>query len=172
MRLCVKQLNESRRLEVYAVIAFIAAFRREFRPCWITLVDMPKPPEPDFICRTNGELVGIEVAHLYGSERDARLRLGRSQTAETTLTAQVKHALQPLTVRIPYDLNAILSDKASKKYPRRTWLVIRNAHPVWGRTDFEQYLSGSVQIPPSHPFDQMWLLCDSTASSGMLRLFP
>lgn len=170
MRLHVKKLNASQRLEIYAMIYFIATYRRLFER-WPTLVDMPKPPEPDFIIRLDAHEVGVEVAHLYGSERDARLLLGRSQQEESTFQARVEHAMVPLDVRVPSELNRILSQKATKMYPRSTWLIIRNAYPLWERADFEMYPE-ALAVPREHPFEQIWLLCDRQGASGMIRLFP
>lgn len=166
----VKRLELNRRLEIYAVIYFIATYRRLFEERPI-LVDMPKPPEPDFIIRLDAREVGIEIAHLYGSERDARLLLGRSRPEESTSEARVEHARVPLDVRVPVELNRILSQKATKAYPRNTWLVIRNAYPLWEKADFEMYPE-ALTMPRGHPFEQIWLLCDPQGTSGMLRLFP
>src|SRR5262249_49616405 len=121
MKIKTKQLDENRRLEIYAVINFIAAYRRLFGG-WPPLVDMPKPPEPDFIIQLDARELGVEVAHLYGSERDARLLKGHSRPKESTHRARVEHAMVPLYVRVPSELNRILSQKATKAYPRRTWL--------------------------------------------------
>lgn len=170
LKINAKQLDVKRRLEIYAVIYFITTYRRLFGG-WPTLVDMPKPPEPDFIIRLDAHEVGVEVAHLYGSERDARLLLGHSQPEESTSQARVEHAMVPLNIRVPVELNRILYQKATKAYPRSTWLVIRNAYPLWGKADFEMYPE-ALTIPREHPFEQIWLLCDQQGTSGMLRLFP
>jgi hypothetical protein len=170
LKIKTKQLDVNRRLEIYAVINFIAAYRRLFGG-WPTLVDMPKPPEPDFIIKLDARELGVEVAHLYGSERDARLLLGHSRPEESTHQARVEHAMVDLNIRVPVELNRILSQKATKAYPRSTWLVIRNAYPLWKKADFEMYPE-TLTIPREHPFEQIWLLCDHQATSGMLRLFP
>ena len=170
LKINAKQLDVNRRLEMYAVIDFIATYRRLFGG-WPTLVDMPKPPEPDFIIQLDAREMGVEVAHLYGSERDARLLLGRSRPEESTIQARVEHAMIPLNIRVPVELNRILSQKATKAYPRRTWLVIRNAYPLWKKADFEMYPE-ILTIPREHPFEQIWLLCNQQGTSGMLRLFP
>ncbi len=169
-RINAKQLDVNRRLELDALTYFLAAYQRQFggRP---TLVDMPKPPEPDFIIRLGDREIGVEVAHLYGSERDARLLFGRSQPEESTVQARVEHAKVPLNVRVPNEMNRILSQKANKTYPRSTWLVIRNVYPLWERTDFEMYPE-TLAIPHGHSFEQIWLLYDQHGTSGMLCLFP
>jgi len=166
----VKQLNVNRRLEIYAVIYLIATYRRLFER-WPTLVDMPEPPEPDFIMRLDARDVGVEIAHLYGSERDARLLLNRPRPKELISSARLGHAVVPLSDRVPVELNRILSQKATKMYPRNTWLVIRNAYPLWKKADFEMYPE-TLTLPREHPFEQIWILCDHQGISGMLRLFP
>jgi len=170
LRINAKQLDANRRRELEAVTYFIATYQRLFS-ARLALVDMPKPPEPDFIVRLGAREIGVEVAHLYGSERDARLLFGRSQPEESTLQARVEHAMVPLNVRVPEELNRILSQKATKTYPRDTWLVIRNVYPLWERTDFEMYPE-ALAILREHPFEQIWLLCDEHGTSGMLQLFP
>ena|SRR5688572_3643750 len=170
LKINAKQLDINRRLEIYAIIYFIATYRRLFQG-WPTLVDMPTPPEPDFIIRLDTREVGVEVAHLYGSERDARLLLARSRPEESISQARVEHAMTPLNVRVPVELNRILSQKATKAYPRSTWLVIRNAFPLWDKADFKMYPE-ALTMPPEHPFEQIWLLCDYQGTSGLLRLFP
>lgn len=165
-----KNLAVNRRLELYAVTYFIAAYRRKF-PTWPTLVGMPEPPEPDFIVRFGTCALGVEVAHLFGSERDARRLLGRVRTNEVTPEAQLQHTQVPLDVRVPAELSRILSQKGRKTYPRPTWLVIRNAYPMWDRADFEMY-PDALAVPDTHAFEQIWLVCDRNAASGMIRLFP
>lgn len=129
------------------------------------------PPEPDFVVQLGIEQLGIEIAHLFGSERDARLLLGRARPDESTPEARLEHAQVPLDVRVPTELNRILWQKSKKTYPRQTWLIIRNAYPLWNRSDFEMYPT-ALDVPGGHPFMQIWLLCDKQAASGMIRLFP
>lgn len=61
--------------------------------------------------------------------------------------------------------------ESTQAYPWSTWLVIRNAYPLWEKPDFEMYPE-ALTIPQEHPFEQIWLLCDQVGRSGMLRLFP
>ena len=170
MAMNVKNLDERRQLEVWAVIYFIRELRRRYRR-WLRLRDFASPPDPDFYCLLNGERIGIEVAHLYGSQRDARMRLGRERVEEQTKEQRLAHSRVPLNVRVLTDLNRIIADKAEKSYGGKTWLLIRNAFPPWTRDDFEQYIS-EILIPEDHSFSEIWLLCDSYGSSGILRLFP
>jgi len=166
----VKNLDERRRLEAYAVIYFIHELRRRYRR-WLILRDFASPPDPDCYCLLNGERIGVEVAHLYGSQRDARKRLGKERAEEQTKEEGSADSGVPLNVRILPELNRIIADKAKKCYGGKTWLLIRNAFPPWTRDDFEQYIS-EISIPEDHSFNEIWLLCDRDGSSGILRLFP
>src|SRR5438105_4561519 len=112
---------------------------------------MPAPPEPDFIFNLDTSCLGLEVAHLFGSERDARRLLGRAWATETTREAEVEHAMMPLNVRVPSELSRILAQKAGKTYPRPTWLLVCNAYPLWDRADFQMYPE-VLNVPSSHPF--------------------
>jgi hypothetical protein len=145
-------------------------YRRMF-PVWPTLLDMPEPPEPDFVVRFGTRALGVEVAHLFGSERDARLLLGSARANEVSPEARLRHAEVPLDIRVPVELSRILSQKRCKTYPRPTWLVIRNAYPLWDRADFEMY-PGALAVPDTHSFEEIWLFSDRNAASGMIRLFP
>jgi len=170
MHLDVRAMPEPRRLEIYALVRFIAAYRRQAGR-WITLVEMPPPPEPDFICRVDeSRLVGVEVAHVCGSERDARMVLGRAQPEERTDAAHVQHALVPLSDRIPADIARILRQKCERLYPRPCWLVIRNAYPLWASDDFIRYALPWNPIG-AVPFEQVWLIADWAGSSGLLQLY-
>jgi hypothetical protein len=165
-----RSLPETRRLEVDAAIYFIAAQRR-LMSRWLTVVDMPSPPEPDFLVRLGRDLVGLEVAHIFGSERDARLLLGRSQAHEQTREARLDHSTMPVNVRLREDLARVLNKKASKRYPRPTLLALRNTHPVWGGEACLDQVRGLV-IPSGHRFSEIWLVCDPWGKSGLLQLYP
>ena len=139
----VKNLDTKRNLEIYAAIYFIIALRRYYKR-WLKLKNFADPPEPDIYCQLNDTLIGLEVTHLYGSGRDARMLFGRSKDIEKTQEHRISHSLVPLNDRIPADLNRLLNEKATKKYSCTTWLLIRNAYPLWNRDDFENYISDIV----------------------------
>ena len=74
MRLRAKTLSQGRRLELYAAIYFIAAYRRTIGR-WPTLLDMPAPPEPDFIfnlVRTGHGLGNLGAEQLAWLEADLK----------------------------------------------------------------------------------------------------
>lgn len=165
----VKVQSEKIRLEVYAVIYFLRYLRKNLQSK-ARLTKMASPPHPDIICEIDGREIGIEVAHLYGSKRDARQIFGRSRPIEKTMEHRVKHSMVPLNDRIPNDLNNILNSKAQKNYPGITWLLIRNAYPLWDLNVFQAYID-QVNIPKFHNFENIWLLCDPKGLSGALNFY-
>ena len=82
---------------------------------------------------------------------------------------RVKHSMVPLNDRIPIDLNNILHSKVQKNYPGTTWLLIRNAYPLWDLNDFQAYID-QVKIPKCHHFENIWLLCDQKGLSGAIKI--
>lgn len=80
------------------------------------------------------------------------------------------HSFIPLNERVISELNFILEGKAQKRYGSRTWLLIRNAYPIWYKEDFELYKS-NILLPDKHSFEEIWLLCDRDGSSGILQLY-
>ncbi|MEW6387333.1 MAG: hypothetical protein AB1491_07450 [Thermodesulfobacteriota bacterium] len=143
--------------------------RKEYKR-WLILKEFSNPPNPDFYCNLDGKKIGIEIAHLYGSERDARSSFGRERKNERNIQSRINPPI-PLNCRIPYDLNRTLLEKANHNYGKNTWLVIRNAYPIWFKDDFEQYIN-QINIPRKHYFDEIWLICDGKGLSGILKLFP
>jgi hypothetical protein len=168
MPFSIKTQSEKIRLEVYAVIYLLRYLRKNLQSK-VRLKKLASPPYPDIICEIDGREIGIEVAHLYGSQRDARQTFGRSKPIENTMEHRVKHSMVPLNDRIPIDLNNILHSKAQKNYPGTTWLLIRNAYPLWDLNDFQAYID-QVKIPKCHHFGNIWLLCDQKGLSGAIKL--
>lgn len=166
----VVKLDEKKQLEIYAVKYFLEALDNAHNRKLIFL-NLADPPDPDVYCLLGDDKIGIEVAHLFGGERDARRLLGRGRPDENTKEQRIAHALVPLNGRVISNLNSILEEKAQKRYGSKTWLIIRNAHPLWNREDFDRYKS-DILIPQNHSFEEIWLLCDRDGSSGILRLFP
>lgn len=168
MSIDIDKLDEKRRLEVYAVKYFSEALQRHYnRQLTIEAVR----DHPDVSCILGDVRIDIEVAHLYGSKRDARMIYGRTRDYEKNMADRIAHALVPLNERVISDLNSILEEKAQKRYGGKTWLLIRNAYPLWNREDFELYFSNII-IPAGHSFEEIWLLCDRDGRSGILRLYP
>ncbi len=131
-----------------------------------------KPRKPDVSCELEGEHLNIEVAHLYGSEQEAMVILGRVLSA---LTHQALHELEEVSdphSRLLNALNKILYNKSQKSYHSdRVWLVIRNAHPAWDKDEI-QALQHCIKVPPIHPFEEIWMVADMTGQSGIVQLYP
>lgn len=130
-----------------------------------------RPDKPDVSCFLDGERLDLEIAHLYGSEAEAMAILGRD-LSDTTLRELAQLNAGDTDGRLLRALNRILAIKAEKTYnSERVWLVIRNANPHWSRTDIEA-LQHHIAVPGGHPFEQIWLVADMQASSGIVQLYP
>jgi hypothetical protein len=128
------------------------------------------PPKPDALCYLNGHELHVEVAHVYGSESDAKVLLGRKGESVPTGEQLKQTRIVPLDIRILTPLNKILINKAGKNYEtNRVWLLVRSGFPLWNKDDFIEHRS-KIQIPISHPFEKIWLLCGKQASDGVLQI--
>lgn len=162
--------REKLRLEHEAARLFMrlyeGCFGVEIRHIWHN-----EPKKPDVSCYLGRDRLDLEIAHLYGSEAEAMLLLGRDLGDKTW------HYLQELTTTHPDDrlltaLNRILGNKAQKNYhSKKVWLVIRNMNPLWTRRDFLQRLD-RIHLPEQHPFEAVWVVADFQGVSGLVRIFP
>jgi hypothetical protein len=96
--------------------------------------------------------------------------LGRPKPIEETIENRVKHSNVPIAARVLNDLNSILESKSEKTYPGTTWLLIRNAFPLWEYIDFHSHLN-EIIIPKCNHFEIIWLLCDLKGLSGAIKLY-
>ncbi|WP_416307867.1 hypothetical protein [Neptunicella sp. SCSIO 80796] len=131
-----------------------------------------RPSKPDTSCLLEGQRLDLEIAHLYGSEKEAMQILGRDISDETRRELRDLEQSSAPDKRLLQALNRILLNKSHKQYKtRRVWLVIRNAHPAW---DAEQIgaLQHCIEIPTAHPFEQIWMVADWQGKSGIVQLFP
>lgn len=129
------------------------------------------PQAPDISTTLAGQNLDIEIAHLYGSEAEAMLVLGRELKPETRAELQALVHLDP-GHRLLQALSHILLAKAGKRYQsKRVWLVIRNANPLWQRAEVLAQLP-QLPMPPQHPFEQIWLVADMAGLSGLVALYP
>ncbi|WFE68319.1 hypothetical protein P8S54_08860 [Thiomicrospira sp. R3] len=161
-------VSEKIRLEHEAARLFMRAYEKihgiQMRHIWHN-----EPQKPDVSCYWNGNKLDLEIAHLYASTEEAKHLLGRELTEHTRL--ELEHlSLTPPDHRLLEALNRLLANKAEKRYDSvTTWLVIRNTHPTWQRQDFEARCH-YINLPESHPFEQVWLLGDMAGESGIIRL--
>jgi hypothetical protein len=131
-----------------------------------------QPAKPDVSCRLDGEKLDIEVAHLYGSEKEAMQILGRALDAQTQQELKELEQVENTHERLLRALNRILANKSGKTYKtRRVWLVIRNAHPAWTAEEVHS-LQHHIEVPPTHPFEQIWIVGDMKGESGIVQLAP
>jgi hypothetical protein len=131
-----------------------------------------RPNKPDVSCRFEDDRLDLEVAHLYGSEQEAMQILGRELSDVTRNELQALDNNTEPDKRLLTALNRILLNKSMKRYKtKRVWLIIRNAHPAWMKEQI-QALQDSITIPPTHPFEQIWIVGDWDGKSGIVQLFP
>jgi hypothetical protein len=131
-----------------------------------------RPNKPDVSCRFEGNRLDLEVAHLYGSELEAMQILGRELSEPTRLELQQLEQNTRPNARLLTALNRILINKSNKTYTtKRVWLIIRNAHPAWGKNQILA-LQNVISIPNRHPFEQIWIVGDWQGKSGIVQLYP
>lgn len=162
--------DEKRLLEHEAARLFMRAYEAEtgdpMRHIWHN-----EPRKPDVSCYVKKEHLDLEIAHLYGSEEEARLILGRAISPQTLKALRALMAIPP-ECRLVAALNEILRNKASKYYDSpRVWLVIRNANPLWSADDISA-CRNRIAVPKQHPFDQIWVLGDWHGQTGIVPLYP
>jgi hypothetical protein len=163
-------MHEKKQLERAALEEFgqwftVNAGRGEFR-----LVELLDPPKLDSRCRIGEAEVYVEVAHVYGTETDAKTLLGRTGVGAPDSGRHRRDALISFDRRVIVPLNTVLQEKAGKTYDGSpVWLVIRNGFPLMDQADFESY-ADQIIVPDVHPFTEIWLLCGRSAENGALRL--
>lgn len=161
--------QEKLQLEHQAAKLFLHLYEQQYktkmRHIWHN-----EPSKPDVSCYQEQQKLDLEIAHLYGSEKEAMAILGRELSEDTK---QSLHALllQPIEQRLNSALNKILINKAKKHYrSSRVWLVIRNANPFWHCDDIRA-MKHNLIINDSHPFEQIWIIGDMLGESGIECLY-
>lgn len=162
--------KEKLTLEHQAAKLFLRLYEKQFnvpmRHIWHN-----QPSKPDVSCYQGDSKLDLEIAHLYGSEKEAMAILQRELSGETKESLKAL-LLEPIESRLTNALQRILANKALKHYDsNRVWLVIRNANPFWRNEDI-QALSHHFIIPAPHPFEQVWIIGDMQGYSGLTQLYP
>lgn len=165
-----QNMKEKIELEHEAARQFMKLYEKQYgvmmRHIWHN-----EPSLPDVSCYLGHQRLDLEIAHIYGSEEEAKLILGRAVTLKT-LEALHRLIQMPVDQRLLNALNAVLASKAEKTYhSERVWLVLRNANPLWSKADLEANLH-RVTLPEAHPFEQIWVVGDMQGLSGILQLYP
>jgi hypothetical protein len=163
-------IDEKIELEHQAAKLFMRLYQHKFgvkmRHIWHN-----EPAKPDVSCYLEQQKLDLEIAHLYGSEAEAMKILGR-ELKGGTLEALQSLEQWPVAERLLQALDKLIINKAQKSYDSdKVWLVIRNAHPDWHAQELEQ-TPHLLQIPPKHPFEQIWLVADMTGQAGLVPLYP
>lgn len=166
----ISSKKQKRSLETGALIQFSEALAVQLGAGHFSFHELCSPPEPDGLCSLDGQSLHVEVAHIYGRESDAKKLVGCTGKSAVTREQEILSAMRPLGARLLEPLNDLLANKATKTYQTsRVWLLIRSASPLWNLDDFREN-KVNIAIPSVHPFKQIWLLCDTRASFGVLRL--
>lgn len=164
-------MKQKDNLEYHAVKNFIAEYNHTHMR-HLHFICQCKPPKPDAICRHHKKEIGVEIAHTYGTGEEAAIRLGNRNSNDFPDKVHRKRRIIPINFRALNSLNKILTKKATRAYElSNTWLVVRNAFPLWSLSDYRKYKK-EIFIPEKHPFDQIWLLCDknSVKPNGIMRI--
>lgn len=163
-------LAEKVRLEHEAARLFMRLYQRRFgvsmRHIWHN-----EPAKPDVSCYLEQQRLDLEIAHLYGSEAEAMLLLGRELSPQTR---DALAALQqvPVQERMLAALDRLIRQKAHKSYDsERVWLVIRNTHPVWLAEHLQPFRQ-TIELPAAQPFEQIWLVIDYRGEHGIAAVYP
>lgn len=159
-------IQEKIHLEHEAAKLFMRLYEKQFgipmRHIWHNL-----PRKPDVSCYLNGTQLDLEIAHIYGSEAEAKLILGRAAQDNMLQLSEL-----PINNRLMASLNTVLATKSQKKYhSQRVWLVLRNMNSLWQQKNFEKHRH-QIVLPEKHPFEQILLIGDAKGDSGVIRLFP
>lgn len=121
-----------------------------------------KQESPDFVLADEfGNMIGVEVTHIFYDSEEAKMLLGRSD--------RKTHGLENLDGFIA-ELNIALKKKGEKgnnyefDYPLS--LLIRNASPLWGLSDIEHSLD-KLQVPTGI-YQEIWILTRDNSSKWYL----
>ncbi len=140
-------------------------FKRPIRHIWHN-----QPAKPDVSCFLEGERLDLEIAHLYGNEKEAMWLLGKELDDKAQQELSFLNEKHEVHERLLTALNRILSNKSTKSYKsKRCWLVIRNFHPSWN-SEIIRESCAQINVPKEHPFEQIWLIGDLKGESGLVRL--
>lgn len=162
--------EEKSALERAAVEQFAEIFSAQTCRGSLQFHTLLPPPQADAHCSLGGTDIFVEVAHIYGTDADARLILGRTGYDEPSREEQLQSSLVPLNFRVISRLNTVLAQKSKKTYASSpVWLVVRNGFPLWRDTDFQRHRK-QIALPSPHPFAEIWLLCGPRSDFGLMRL--
>jgi hypothetical protein len=155
--------------ERQAAEVFIQWYNEKFED-QLTFIRNNQPAKPDVSCMLNNKRVDIEIAHLYGTEQEAMSILGKALSEHTKSALALLKESSTAEQRLLKALNRILEQKSHKHYDSsHTWLVIRNAHPRWNAEKIKA-VGDKIVFSQSHPFEQIWIVGDLHAQSGVVRI--
>jgi len=164
-------MKQKDNLEHHAVLNFIELYNRNHKR-QLQLIRACRPPMPDTLCCLHRREIGIEVAHVYGSNDEAAMRVGGKTLDDFPHRVCLDRHVTALDVRALNCLHDKLKRKATRTYGfTPTWLLIRNAFVPWSFAEYRQH-KNEIIVPETHPFTQIWFMCDkkSLGTPGIMRL--
>lgn len=146
-------MNEKEALEEAACLYFIDSYNKAHG----THFEIKKHQDkPDFLMRNpdTGEMMGVEVTHLFYDSEEAKMLLGRSSLP-----------LQPDKEKSFYALAGRLNDLLAKKvkvavaydFGYKIFLLVRVACPIFNKSHFEM-CSDWIDLHSGNPFAEVWFL--------------
>ncbi|MBU8920937.1 MAG: hypothetical protein KOO63_03655 [Bacteroidales bacterium] len=163
-------MAEKEELERWAVLEFAKLFTAKANRGALQFVELLKPPSPDALCHLDKSDLFVEVAHVYGTETDAKMALGREGKSAPDPRVHNANAMISFDQRVIGPLNILLKKKAGKTYDKSpVWLLVRSGFLLMDFDDFSLY-QDSIAVPKNHPFEEIWLLCGKTSDSGAIQL--
>lgn len=147
------QVSEKKQLEAAALNEFLPQYNSASSSTY-RIKSLEAQERPDVILEDeNGNLLGLEITHVYHDHQEAKILLGRSPTNFSGL-----QSLDGLLSQVNAQLQAKASTAATYPAEFPIVLVARVASPIFTWHDLNQALKdGHVSVPPS-PFSEIWLL--------------
>lgn len=142
-------MTEKENLEKAACEQFLKAYNQTYGCSFKTELHSDKP---DFIVKDtiNGQSIGIEIAHLFHDQQEAKLLLGRDNGLHDSIAIS-----DDIT-----SLNELINQKCNKAlnydYGGSLHLVIRIASPIWDKANFEKEVENIVI--PACKYVCVWLI--------------
>ncbi len=143
-------MDEKERLERQALAYFLRLYNRKFNTKYRL---QHKRECPDFSVRNlyNGDILGVEISHIFHDKKEAMMMLGRDQSHIHGIISADDH------VRV---LERILKQKAEKYYgydiDAPIILVLRDFNPIFNaKTIFDPRLHFCM---PASEFKEVWYM--------------
>ncbi len=144
-------MNEKADLEKAACQYFLDAYNQLHQTTFQVLEHGDKP---DFLAQDtgSGEVMGIEVTHLFYDAKEAQMLLGRSPGG-----AHGRMNIGELITTLNQLLSQKVTQAAKYNFIQKLYLLVRVASPIFDKKDFEIF-KDEITFPPGNVLDEVWLL--------------